>query len=215
MVAVAAPREAEAVLRGLKEASRPEFFELIETGVGKAAAAAGVAVRLTRPVSAVVSIGIGGALPHASLPLLASVFAEWSVFGDEGVDAGDRFISLEKMSFGLFGPGGRALPDAGLASLLRSSCEHAAGVATVSSCSGTDAAAARIAARTGAGVECMEGAAVGLAAMRAGVPFAELRVISNTTGDRDRQVWDLEGSLERLSALATRVASVLVASAPG
>ena len=29
--------------------------------------------------------------------------------------------------------------------------------------------------------------------------FAEVRVISNTTGDRDRQRWDLDGALRRLS----------------
>jgi futalosine hydrolase len=71
-------------------------------------------------------------------------------------------------------------------------------IATVSTCSGTDAAATEIAHRTGAAAEAMEGAAVGLVAFRHKVAFAEVRVISNTTGDRSRQVWALEESLAEL-----------------
>jgi hypothetical protein len=48
----------------------------------------------------------------------------------------------------------------------------------------------------------MEGAAAGFAALRMGAPFAELRVISNDTGDRFEQTWDLAGALRGLSALA-------------
>ena len=56
----------------------------------------------------------------------------------------------------------------------------------------------RPAARTKAVAEAMEGAAVVHAARRLGVPAIELRVISNTTGDRDNQKWDLAGALAAL-----------------
>ena len=68
-------------------------------------------------------------------------------------------------------------------------------IATVATCSGTDAAAESVARRTGAVAEAMEGAAVVHAARRLGVPAIELRVISNTTGDREDQEWDLAGAL--------------------
>ena len=45
----------------------------------------------------------------------------------------------------------------------------------------------------------MEGAAVVHAARRLHLPAIELRTISNTTGDRDRQHWDLPGALDAMA----------------
>ena len=92
-------------------------------------------------------------------------------------------------------------------------------VATVSTCSGTGegAEAARI--RTGAIAEAMEGAAVGQAVARLSdlqprceAGFAELRVISNTTGDRSSQRWDLKGALAVLSDLVAELPGALDAT---
>ena len=44
----------------------------------------------------------------------------------------------------------------------------------------------------------MEGAAVVHAARRLDVPAIEVRAISNTTGDRDRQQWDIAAALTAL-----------------
>jgi len=82
-------------------------------------------------------------------------------------------------------------------------------IATVATCSGTDAAAAEVARRTGALAEAMEGAAVVHAARRLHVPAIELRSISNTTGDRARQQWDLALALRSLSAAVQKAVSLL------
>jgi futalosine hydrolase len=71
-------------------------------------------------------------------------------------------------------------------------------IATVATCSGTDAAALEVVRRTGAVAEAMEGAAVVHAARRLNVPAIELRTISNTTGERGRQMWDLARGLAAL-----------------
>ena len=42
----------------------------------------------------------------------------------------------------------------------------------------------------------------GQVAARLGVPFLEMRVISNTTGDRERQAWAIGGALRKLAGLA-------------
>jgi hypothetical protein len=49
----------------------------------------------------------------------------------------------------------------------------------------------------------MEGAACAMVARRVNpqARFAEIRVISNRTGDRQNQGWDLEGSLRRLTTV--------------
>lgn len=52
----------------------------------------------------------------------------------------------------------------------------------------------------------MEGAAVLLAAHRLGIPAAEIRVISNTTGDRDRQVWDFGAGFAGMRRVMEEVA---------
>ena len=64
-----------------------------------------------------------------------------------------------------------------------------------------DELAAEIRGRTGAIAEGMEGAACGLVAARTGVRFAELRVISNRTGRRDQQGWNLDGAFKRLGEI--------------
>ena len=77
------------------------------------------------------------------------------------------------------------------------------------------ACAHEVARRTRAVAEAMEGAAVGFTARRLGLAtgsapaFAELRVISNTTGDRSRQVWDLPRALSRLEQLGSQLLAAL------
>lgn len=113
-----------------------------------------------------------------------------------------------------------------LLEVLRPLADRSGDIATVSTCSGTDDQAWAYAERTGAIAECMEGAAVGFtcAQLRTNVGpngsgqsqssggassqpplFCELRTISNTTGDRDQQKWDLAGAMEALSAIAAEL----------
>jgi len=89
--------------------------------------------------------------------------------------------------------------------------DHIGPVACVSSCSGTDRAARAVFERTGAIVEAMEGASVALSANRIDpwLLVGELRVISNTTGDRDAQQWDLDGALNTLGEVLGRIANDL------
>ena len=63
---------------------------------------------------------------------------------------------------------------------------------TVSTCTGTAAAARAIEARTGGGVENMEGAAIAHVALLHGIPAGEIRGISNIVTDRDPQSWRLK-----------------------
>ena len=67
----------------------------------------------------------------------------------------------------------------------------------------TDEQALCIADRTGCLCEAMEGAAVVHAARIAGLPAIEIRAISNTTGNRDAQQWDLELALTNLGTAVT------------
>jgi futalosine hydrolase len=66
----------------------------------------------------------------------------------------------------------------------------------VSTCSGTDARSRQRATLTGAAVETMEGAAMAAASEACGVPWIQLRAVSNWTGDRNPEAWRLPEALE-------------------
>ena len=223
LLAVAAPREFAAISAALGHAcDRPKPWEcaatdagidLVWTGVGKANAAGAVA-RVLDPTRhlGVLSVGIAGALPGSGCQIGDVVCANASIFADEGVATPDGFESCAQMGFGAYNDGSDSIShDPMVVDWLKGYADHVGTIACVSVCSGTDQAASAMAQRTRAIAEAMEGAAVSLAAHRIdpGVLTGELRVISNTTGDRDTQQWDLGGSLEKLKAVLGRIANDL------
>jgi len=219
LIACAVHAEARAVARGVgvELNDRVRFWEPIDlstsahlmvTGVGKANAAGATARALALGTySAVWSVGVAGALPGVGggVEIGGVVRAGASIFADEGVRTPEGFATIDEAGFPTTdGLDGALLDGHGATAPLPTSVRERAAVgtiATVSTGSGTDALARELADRTGAIAEAMEGAAVGLACARAGVPFAEIRAISNTTGDRERQSWDLRAALEAISEL--------------
>jgi futalosine hydrolase len=214
LLAVAAPAEARAVLRALGADEQlaeqhwhphpvsPRFTVLI-TGIGKANAAAALARALDpERHAAVISVGVAGALPGSNLQLGAAVAATACLYADEGLQTPAGFQDCAAMGFPLGPWPGPSIPvDAALLAQLREVADAAGPIATVSTCSGTDALAEQVRRRTGAVAESMEGAAIAHVAARLGVPAGELRIISNTCGDRPAQRWDLPGALARLQAI--------------
>ncbi|MBX3364222.1 MAG: futalosine hydrolase [Phycisphaeraceae bacterium] len=185
---------------------------VVATGVGKAASAGGTAWVLDPTCDLlVVNLGVAGSLPGSGVELGDVVIGTESVFADEGLVTDSGFLDIAALGFPPI-PGASRSAIAG--DVLGAEFAHGLGahlgpVATVSTCSGTDGAAKSVAARTGALAEAMEGGAVGVVCARAGVRFVEIRVISNTTGDRQRQVWALDHALDRLGAVAGWLATHL------
>lgn len=229
LLVVAAPAEARAVARGFAQSPTPEAdalprwdwpirklcsgFDLLETGIGKVNAAAAVALAAAAArYDSIINLGVCGALPAG--PGIAAtigevVLASASVYADEGLATERGFQTTAEMGFPL-GPfaGSGVTAGAALRGLLEPMSDRVGVIATVSTCSGTDALAQQVAMRTGAIAEAMEGAAIGhvLARLAPRCAFAEVRVVSNTTGDRAGQRWDLRGALERLTLLAGLIA---------
>lgn len=220
LLVVAAPVEMKAVLRGLgapESTPTPLWtlvpvgarFDVALVGVSKANAAAGTA-RVLDPQrhAAVLSVGIAGALPRPGgvLANRSVVVADRCAHADEGMRSPTGFVNLAQMGFPLSDEPDQAHPcTPGIVEVLRPLADAVGPIATVSICSATDALAAEIAGRTGAIAETMEGAAVALVASRLGVAFGELRTISNPTGDRSTQTWDIRGALDRLAMVLGRV----------
>ncbi|MEO1007777.1 MAG: futalosine hydrolase [Planctomycetota bacterium] len=187
--------------------------DLLISGIGKANAAAATATVLAGGgYGRVLNLGIAGSLPIADpLPIGASIAATRSIYADEGIALPDgSFVGCAAMGFplGPFGDWGVSA-DPALLDLAGPLVDVTAPIATVSTCSGTDAIALEVVRRTWAVAETMEGAAVGHVCARLGVPYLELRIVSNTTGDRDGQRWDFSLAVERLRDLASRLAAAL------
>lgn len=221
IIAAAAPAEHKAIAPRL---NRPEL-RCILTGIGKANAAAATThavLTANAPVQGVLSLGIAGSLhPDADIP--HTVIATETRFADEGADrTNNRYQHTTDFGFPITSPHpDRAIPNAtedgmairtdhhtthALAQQLRSPHPiHTAPIATVSTCAGTDHRRTLTAQRAPAAIaEAMEGAAVALAAARLEIPrIAEVRVISNHTGDNPR--WNLNAALEELANIAAQL----------
>lgn len=194
---------------------------MLFTGIGSANAAAATAWVLgsgaVRP-SCIINLGIAGALPLGAPELGDVVIAGESVFYEEGIATPEGFRDLAALGFDLvpgapdWCAGNHLAPDAGLhdwvSAALKSLHPRFGIVATVSRCSGTDAAASEVQSVTGAVAEAMEGAAVILAARRLGVPAVEVRVISNTCGHRNRQHWDMDTACRRIADVVRHLLTV-------
>lgn len=179
---------------------RPSGAFVIAGGIGKtnAASAATAAIMSDGPFAWVISAGIAGSLPKSNLSLGDIVIANKCVYTEEGLETPDGFHNIEQMGFSLGNFIGNDVPvDPWMIERL-SSIGTVAPIATVATCSGTDARAALVQKRTGCVCEAMEGAAVVHAANRIGAPAIELRAISNTTGNRDSQEWNIELALQNL-----------------
>lgn len=174
-------------------------------GVGKTAAAARAATLLAgeRP-DLVLLFGVCGAYPERHLTSGTALrpgdlcLVTEDLFGDEGAVTPAGFRDLGQLGLEAMGPlvMDPLLTDRAAAVL----GAPAVRAATVSTCSGTEAASAEMARRTGAQVETMEGAAVAWASREAGIPVVQLRAVSNLTGDRDRGEWDVTTAAANVQA---------------
>ncbi|MBC03727.1 MAG: futalosine hydrolase [Phycisphaerae bacterium] len=192
---------------------RARGLPVVVSGVGRvnAAVATTLAVTSRSTPPLVVAAGIAGALPvdgdFQGSPAIGSiVIADRCVYAEEGIITGDGFQTISDMGFPVatFAKGNSIPCDEAALDLIRSSMPAAVigPIATVATCSGTDELASEIAGRTAAVAEAMEGAAVVHAARLLGATAVEIRTISNRTGDRDRQGWDLETALGALETVA-------------
>jgi futalosine hydrolase len=179
---------------------------LQHSGVGKANAAATAALLLeTLRPEAVLCFGCAGAYLESGLKVGDLVVASEEIYGDEGAATPAGFLDMQDLGFALAERGGdhwfnRFPADADLLARGHRLIAQALGtqrrvtrgpLVTVSTCSGSAAAGSEMVRRTEGLGENMEGAAVAQLCARFGVPFFEVRGISNLVEDRDLSRWDL------------------------
>lgn len=172
---------------------------VVVSGIGRtnAAAATTEAILKRGPFDGVICAGIAGALPDSGLNIGNVIVASSCIYMEEGLATASGFVTMDSIGFALGDFAGNSVP-VDETMLEAADALHVGPIATVATCSGTDLSAQEVARRTGALAEAMEGAAVVHAARRLRVPAIELRAISNTTGDRTKQVWDIAAAFRAL-----------------
>lgn len=166
---------------------KPHLPVLI-TGVGAVNAAIALTQFLERQgARAILSCGIGGTYPGSALQLATAVWAASECYGDLGAASTNGFLDMRALGFPVI-PGASPIYNT-LPVTLRPRDTIALPFVTVNTCTGSDAAAREIEARTRGAVETMEGAAIAHVAAVYGIPMGEVRGISNLAGNRDREVW--------------------------
>jgi futalosine hydrolase len=180
---------------------------LAETGVGKANAAATCTELILRQrPAAMIMFGCAGAYRNSGLQVNDLALASCEIFGDEGNLTPRGFYDLEKLRLPIATADGIdlynriPLNESLLQQLtlpLDTFCLaeqrtlQTGPFVTVSSCSGTQLAGAKLESRTGGICENMEGAAAALVCCRHGIPLIEVRGISNLVEDYNPKTWDL------------------------
>lgn len=165
-------------------------IEIVRMGVGPVNAAHAVTLAISRSQpSAIIVCGIGGAYPGSGLAIGEVACADTECYGDLGATSPAGFLDMHALGFPIVAgppPIYNELPMQVFPSAAR------VRFVTMSSCTGTAAAAREIEARTGGAVENMEGAAVAHVAAIHGIPVGELRGISNLVTDRDTGAWRIK-----------------------
>lgn len=197
LVVCAVSEEAEAV-----EAGRTVRHELdvLVAGVGPAAAAAATARAIAengqmgRAYDAVVNAGICGAF-EGRAEIGDVLIATDVVAAELGVALPWRFQPIDELDMGT--------NRIGCNTVLTVAVEGVRGeILTLASITGSDGLAANLAHRHPEAVgEAMEGFGVATAAQQAGLPFAEIRGVSNYIGERDVTRWDWTAALKALTGV--------------
>jgi futalosine hydrolase len=214
LVVTAAAAERDAVVAGRQAAigsvdgievhqaiTAAGMVDVIASGVGPAAAAVSTCAALRNGYDLVLSSGIAGGFPPTEL--CSVIVATAVVHADLGVRTSDGFNSMTELGWGPV----RFELDLPLAEVLAVRTEASRGsVLSVSTVTGTQERADELlAAHPDAVAEAMEGVGVLRAATRFGVPFGELRTISNRVGPRDRDNWPIGDALKMLTEAFDRL----------
>ncbi len=192
---------------------------LCAAGVGKANAAHAATLLIARfSPEAIIIFGVGGAYPSSGAKTGDIALASEEIHGDEGVLTPEGFKDTEYIGIPLvqkesalfynrFPSCKKRLAAAlkVLSSPKMGGRIHTGRFVTLSTCTGTSVRARELEGRYHALCENMEGAAAAQAAMLHGIPWLEVRGISNIVEDRNVKKWDIPGAARLVQEAVLRI----------
>ena len=177
-------------------------IEVLVTGVGMVATAARTAQALARTrYDVAYNFGVCGAFDRSLAPG-AVVHVISDRLSELGAEDGDGFVTLQDL--GLAHDDGVLVNEAAPASAALRALPTVRGI-TVNTVHGRDASIAAIVTRLSPQVESMEGAAFAYACTISGVPYAQVRAVSNVVERRNRDAWRLDLAIRNLNDAALRI----------
>ncbi len=229
LLVTATAAEAEPLKKACKGAERLEFplgelyrlhfnfpFYLAHLGVGKVNTAAGLALALERlEPAAVVQFGIGGAFVGSFLSVGMVAVAAREVHLDTGVRTDAGWQGMESLGFPLLNKGEplyNIFPTDQMLTqkILEATGAHPCTFGTSETVTGSFDDAQTLHERFDVSIESMEGAAAAQVCLALGVPFAELRGVSNIVGERDKRAWDVPAAVRAVNGAVERVVEALI-----
>lgn len=199
---ICVPTEGEK--NGLMEMAQALQGEFLVTGIGMVNTALSLerALQQRRP-DFIFLAGIAGSW-KIEYPIGTVVQAGWEIMGELGASSPAGFLSLENLGFVNFEAKGSSYfnvmenPTAPLPDMpvVRSLC--------VNRVHGELGEIEQTRSIWNPDIENMEGAAFFQVCLQHGLPFAEIRAISNRVEPRNRDNWDIPGALKALSAALSR-----------
>jgi futalosine hydrolase len=199
---------ADSGLRSTRYTSAGHEIDVLITGVGMVATSSWCSQALsTRQFDIAVNFGVCGSFNAALEPgRVVHVVSDHLV--ELGAEDGDSFLTIQQMK--LLGDdefpftGGRLVNTAPPPLSALDALPQVHGV-TVNTVHGNDASIARLTERFKPDVESMEGAAFMYACLVHGVPFAQVRAVSNVVERRNRAAWKLNEAIAELAVVARRI----------
>jgi len=197
-----------------------QHISLCVGGMGKVNAAHAATLLLTRfAPEALIVFGLGGAYPSSKARIGDIALAKEEIAGDEGVLTPEGFRDTEYIGIPLLRTADKVIYSTYPASeaLLKRSRQtldsrpisnvhvHTGTFVTLSTCTGTSGRARELETRYCGLCENMEGAAAAHVAELHGVPWLEVRAISNIVEDRDLKKWDIPLAAEAAQKAVIRI----------
>jgi futalosine hydrolase len=185
---------------------------LLVTGIGpiNAAWALGRLLGSEKDVAGALNVGVAGSFDLERRPLCSAalvereIWPEYGLWGEEGLDPRGLKFCLAKGPEGAVWDRLELAPEVmaqRLGLCLFPGLARASSL-TVSGVTGTAARSQALRARYAVELENMEGFALALGCAQLGVPFVELRTVSNRVGARPPQDWKLAEALVELGRAA-------------
>lgn len=195
----------------LKQLNRPGGIktptDVLITGVGIPSAT----WHLTRYLAGkqpqlIIQAGIAGCFRN-TVPLTKVFSVKSDLFGDLGVM--EKGVWQDVFDMGFSSPSGFPFSRKELRNpdktLLKQTGLPTAKAITVNTISSGKKQAEQRQAHYGALLESMEGAALHYVALQEGIPFLQIRSVSNYCGERNKKKWDVPGAIQSLNRALTAI----------
>jgi futalosine hydrolase len=179
----------------------PHQIDLLVTGVGMVATAAATARAIAgSSYDAALNFGVCGSF-DPSLDVGTVVHVTRDELSELGVEDGERFVSMEELGLVTRCAIDNTAPPSNSA---LQALPAVRGI-TVNTVHGHPPSIAAVVARLNPQVESMEGAAFAYACSISGLPYAQVRAVSNRVERRNRDAWRMDLAIRRLNETALTI----------